>query len=216
MTPEPTLGRRSPTLARALETARAAHAGQTRYDGSPYLEHPVRVADLLDREGLAEPVLAAALLHDAVEDSQLTVGEVVERFGPEIGEIVAALTEDAAIEDWVERKDALRARSSRPAPRRRRSTPPTSSRSCARPARCTRATARGRSTSTRRRASTSGSRAWRDDLEAARGAGAPAGLLEPLGEELARFEAERRRAPGAGLAWRLGAPARGQEAPAPG
>ena len=54
-------------------------------------------------------MLAAALLHDAVEDSQLTVGEIVERFGAEIGEIVAALTEDPSIEDWVERKDGLRA-----------------------------------------------------------------------------------------------------------
>lgn len=56
----------------------------------------------------SDAVLAAALLHDAVEDSELRVGEVVERFGVEVGELVAALTEDASIDDWVERKDALR------------------------------------------------------------------------------------------------------------
>ena len=51
----------------------------------------------------------AALLHDAVEDSEITVGEVTERFGVEVGELVAALTEDDEIDDWVTRKDALRA-----------------------------------------------------------------------------------------------------------
>lgn len=53
-------------------------------------------------------MLAAALLHDAVEDSETTVGEVVERFGHVVGELVAALTEDDEIDDWVPRKDALR------------------------------------------------------------------------------------------------------------
>ena len=54
-------------------------------------------------------MLVAALLHDAVEDSDLRVADVVERFGVEVGELVAALTEDEAIEDWRERKDANRA-----------------------------------------------------------------------------------------------------------
>ncbi len=53
--------------------------------------------------------LAAALLHDGVEDSELTVAEVRERFGPEVANVVAALTEDERIDDWVERKNALRA-----------------------------------------------------------------------------------------------------------
>jgi HD domain len=52
--------------------------------------------------------VAAALLHDSVEDSELTVTEVAERFGPEVADVVAALTEDERIDDWVERKDALR------------------------------------------------------------------------------------------------------------
>jgi len=93
----------------ALATAAEAHAGQQRADGSPYLGHPLRVCDLLAEAGAGERMLAAALLHDAVEDSELTVGAVVERFGVEVGELVAALTDDDAIEDWVERKDALRA-----------------------------------------------------------------------------------------------------------
>ena len=194
MTSEPTLGR-SPTLTRALATARAAHAGQSRYDGRPYLEHPVRVADLLDRQGLAEPVVAAALLHDSVEDSPLTVGQIVEQFGPEIGEIVAALTEDPEIDDWAKRKDALRRQV------------------IAAGADATAVYAADKLEKireTREMYEQYGERAinlhkaptldlrvdaWRADLEAARGAGAPAGLLEPFGDELARFEAERQRAP---------------------
>lgn len=101
--------RESDLLGDALSVAAAAHRGQTRRDGSPYLAHPLRVCELLAGAGASEATLAAALLHDGVEDSELTVGEVVERFGVEIGELVAALTEDESIEAWVERKDALRA-----------------------------------------------------------------------------------------------------------
>jgi guanosine-3',5'-bis(diphosphate) 3'-pyrophosphohydrolase len=100
--------RESDLLGDALSVAAAAHRGQTRRDGSSYLAHPLRVCELLAGAGASEATLAAALLHDGVEDSELTVGEVVERFGVEIGELVAALTEDDSIESWVERKDALR------------------------------------------------------------------------------------------------------------
>jgi HD domain len=105
----PEFVRGSDLLDRALATAAAAHRGQTRHDGSPYLAHPLRVCELLAETGADEVTLATALLHDGVEDSELTVGDVVEHFGVEIGELVAALTEDASIEVWVERKDALRA-----------------------------------------------------------------------------------------------------------
>ena len=101
--------RDSDLLGAALAAAAAAHRGQTRHDGSPYLAHPLRVCELLAGAGAGEETLAAALLHDGVEDSELTVGAVVERFGLEIGELVGALTEDESIEEWVERKDALRA-----------------------------------------------------------------------------------------------------------
>ncbi|MFI5122188.1 MAG: HD domain-containing protein, partial [Vicinamibacteria bacterium] len=87
----------------------AAHRDQQRHDGTPYIAHPLSVCELLARHGAPEPVLVAALLHDAVEDSEVTVGEVVERFGVAVGELVAALTEDEGIDDWVARKDALRA-----------------------------------------------------------------------------------------------------------
>jgi (p)ppGpp synthase/HD superfamily hydrolase len=99
----------SDRLALAFFVARRAHAGQTRGEhGRPYLEHPIQVAELLQELGYPEPTLAAALLHDVVEDSGLTVGDVVESFGVGVGELVAALTEDPSISDWEERKLALR------------------------------------------------------------------------------------------------------------
>jgi (p)ppGpp synthase/HD superfamily hydrolase len=101
--------RGSDLLGEALAVAAEAHRGQTRHDGSPYLAHPLRVCELLAEAGADETTLAAALLHDGVEDSELTVGAVVERFGIEIGELVGALTEDERIGSWSERKDALRA-----------------------------------------------------------------------------------------------------------
>jgi (p)ppGpp synthase/HD superfamily hydrolase len=101
--------RDSGLLGDALSLAADAHYGQRRNDGSPYLGHPLRVCELLAHAGAGESTLAAALLHDAVEDSDLTVPEVARRFGPEVAKLVAALTEDESIGDWVARKDALRA-----------------------------------------------------------------------------------------------------------
>ena len=99
----------SDLVGKALATAGEAHRDQRRADGAPYLAHPLKVCELLSHAGADEQTLAAALLHDAVEDSELKVGDVVAGFGVAVGELVAALTEDPEIEDWVARKDALRA-----------------------------------------------------------------------------------------------------------
>lgn len=81
---------------RALEVARIAHTGQTRDEGGPYLEHPVRVALILLEEcAVKDPVeIAAALTHDVLEDSQIAAGELGRRTEAKVGEIVAALTKD--------------------------------------------------------------------------------------------------------------------------
>ncbi len=101
----------SDRLSMAFAVARRAHSGHSRGGhGRPYLEHPIQVAELLRDEGYGEAVCAAALLHDVVEDSGLTARDVAETFGEEVGELVAALTEDPAIEDWELRKLALRER----------------------------------------------------------------------------------------------------------
>ena len=103
---------RSPLVRSALEKARAAHAGQTRNGsgGMPYIEHPVRVAALLDELGYSEEVLAAALLHDVIEDSETSLDELRELFGDEVAGMVGALTDDESIEPYRERKAEHRER----------------------------------------------------------------------------------------------------------
>jgi hypothetical protein len=100
----------SEVLSLAFFVARRAHAGHTRGGhGRPYLEHPIEVAELLHGDGNDEMTIAAGLLHDVVEDSGLTISDMIECFGIPVGELVAALTEDPAIDDWEDRKEALRA-----------------------------------------------------------------------------------------------------------
>jgi (p)ppGpp synthase/HD superfamily hydrolase len=96
----------------ALEKARSDHAGQVRNGsgGMPYAEHPVAVASLLDEHGYGEEVLAAALLHDVVEDSGTTLDELGELFGGEVAGMVGALTDDESIEPYRERKAEHRER----------------------------------------------------------------------------------------------------------
>jgi (p)ppGpp synthase/HD superfamily hydrolase len=104
---------RSPLVRSALEQARADHAGQVRNGsgGMPYVEHPMQVAALLDEQGYGdEKVLAAALLHDVVEDSETTLDELREKFGGEVSGLVGAMTDDEDIDDYRERKAEHRER----------------------------------------------------------------------------------------------------------
>lgn len=84
-------------LARAFEIAERAHRGQPRRQGTPYIDHPLEVALLLrDQLGVTDPaILAAGLLHDAVEDSELTVGDLMD-FPERTRQLVALLTDPAS------------------------------------------------------------------------------------------------------------------------
>lgn len=103
---------RSPLVHAALEKAREAHAGQVRNGsgGMPYVEHPVTVAARLEELGYPDEVLAAALLHDVIEDSEATLDELRELFGDEVAGMVGALTDDESIESYRERKAEHRER----------------------------------------------------------------------------------------------------------
>lgn len=101
----------STLLEEAFELARCAHEGQERKDpGSPYVIHPTLVAQRLSELGYRDEVVAAALLHDVVEDSELTVEEVMRRFGWTVADLVATLTDDPEIDDFEESKEAQRQR----------------------------------------------------------------------------------------------------------
>jgi (p)ppGpp synthase/HD superfamily hydrolase len=103
---------RSEVIARALAKATEAHAGQIRNGsgGLPYIEHPRMVAATLAARGYGEQALAAALLHDVVEDSDTTVEDLREEFGETIAELVATLSDDQSIASYRERKDEHRGR----------------------------------------------------------------------------------------------------------
>ena len=83
-----------PLLMRAADTAARAHAGQRRKGGDvPYVTHVVGVARLVAEDGWEASVVAAALLHDVVEDSATSVAEIEAAFGEEVAALVAALTD---------------------------------------------------------------------------------------------------------------------------
>jgi (p)ppGpp synthase/HD superfamily hydrolase len=103
---------RSELVRDALKAAHDAHAGQIRNGsgGMPYIDHPVAVAELLCEHGFDEQVLAAALLHDVVEESDTGVEEIRARFGEPVGSLVDALTDEEEIQPYEPRKDVHRAR----------------------------------------------------------------------------------------------------------
>ncbi|MCA1691957.1 MAG: HD domain-containing protein, partial [Actinobacteria bacterium] len=77
---------------RAYELAAKAHAGQVRVSGDSYIQHPVAVATILAELGLDDVTVAAALLHDAVEDTGLTLEDIGREFGPEVASMVDGVT----------------------------------------------------------------------------------------------------------------------------
>jgi GTP pyrophosphokinase len=76
----------------AYEVARDAHDSQVRRSGDPYIAHPVGVALILAELGLDDVTLAGALLHDAVEDTSVTIENVVDDFGSDLAAIVDGVT----------------------------------------------------------------------------------------------------------------------------
>lgn len=96
----------SELIAKALEMAERAHSGQTRNGsgGMAYIHHPVAVAELLAQHGYGEQTVAAALLHDVVEDSEASVEDVAAAFGQPVARLVATLTEDESVEPFERRK----------------------------------------------------------------------------------------------------------------
>ena len=80
------------TIKDAYQLAAGSHQGQLRRSGEPYITHPLAVAGIVARYGMDDVTISAALLHDAVEDTVLTLDEVEAAFGPEVREIVDGVT----------------------------------------------------------------------------------------------------------------------------
>ena len=82
----------------AYRFSAAAHEGQMRRSGAPYISHPVAVAGILAEMHLDTPTLVAALLHDVVEDTGVTKQEVSKLFGKQVAELVDGLSKLDKIE----------------------------------------------------------------------------------------------------------------------
>src|ERR1700694_139880 len=80
------------SVQRAFEVADRAHADQMRYSGDAYISHPVAVATVVAELGLDDVSVVAALLHDAVEDTGLSLEDVENQFGSEVAAIVDGVT----------------------------------------------------------------------------------------------------------------------------
>ena len=76
----------------AFEYAETAHKGQKRKSGEAYITHPIAVADILADLHLDGATMAAAILHDVVEDTPSSMAEVEQKFGKEVAEIVDGVT----------------------------------------------------------------------------------------------------------------------------
>ena len=77
---------------KAFQFSDAAHLGQYRHSGEPYITHPVAVAELCATWRLDAPSIMAALLHDVIEDTGCTKADLVEKFGSKVAELVEGLT----------------------------------------------------------------------------------------------------------------------------
>jgi GTP diphosphokinase / guanosine-3',5'-bis(diphosphate) 3'-diphosphatase len=79
-------------ICRAFEFGHQLHEGQYRKSGEPYIAHPVSVAGLLRDLGGDSAMIAAGFLHDVVEDTDVTIEEIEERFGLEVRQLVEGVT----------------------------------------------------------------------------------------------------------------------------
>jgi len=87
-------------LDRVLEFATAAHGDQKRkYTGEPYITHPIAVAEIVKTVPHTDEMIAAALLHDVVEDTHVTLDQIEDNFGGKVAELVGWLTDISRPED---------------------------------------------------------------------------------------------------------------------
>ncbi len=91
-------------LRRAYEFAEQAHAGQERLTGDPFISHPLGVANILAEIQADQVAIAAALLHDTVEDTKVSIEDIQEQFGESIAHLVAGVTKLTRL-DFSSRQD---------------------------------------------------------------------------------------------------------------
>jgi (p)ppGpp synthase/HD superfamily hydrolase len=109
--PDLTFLRDLPLSQRALAFARERHGEQRREsDGAPFLLHPLEAASMLERASYSDPVVAAAVLHDVLEDTDVRSAELKSRFGSDVSRLVGLVSDDVSIDGEEARKDDVRER----------------------------------------------------------------------------------------------------------
>lgn len=90
----------NPDIEKAHRFAKACHRKQVRkYSRTPYIEHPVAVARIVKSLGYGDHVVIAALLHDVVEDCDVTIEQVKELFGEQVSRLVEMVTDVSKLSD---------------------------------------------------------------------------------------------------------------------
>lgn len=79
-------------IQKAIELATEKHKDQKDKGGADYIEHPLRVMNSVQAKGFSETAIIAAILHDTIEDTDLTIQDVAREFGDKVAEIVALLS----------------------------------------------------------------------------------------------------------------------------
>lgn len=93
-------------IERATALAMRAHTGQMRKEAPmPYIVHPIAVGLILARHGFSDAVIAAALVHDVIEDMNVTEEELRRELGDKVADLVAPVTHDNTL-SWEEKKKA--------------------------------------------------------------------------------------------------------------
>lgn len=87
-----------PVLKRAYEFSAQAHKGQYRESGDPYVEHCLEVAFILAEQHMDSATIAAGLMHDVVEETDVTIDQIRQEFGEEIAELVDGVTHISGVE----------------------------------------------------------------------------------------------------------------------
>jgi len=90
----------------AIEFAAKAHRGQFRKSTKiPYIIHPLNVGNILIESGCSPEIVAAGILHDTVEDTDITIEDIEKKFGEKVAKIVKGVSEPDKSDTWENRKN---------------------------------------------------------------------------------------------------------------
>ena len=98
------------TIIKAYEFASQKHKDQRRKDPSksPYINHPIQVASLLNQSGVTDPeIISAGILHDTIEDTKTTYEELVREFGPNIANMVMECTDNKSLPKVTRKQEQI-------------------------------------------------------------------------------------------------------------